>query len=297
MGQVQESGVDAVKIPTTLRVLVLRFFALRIVTPFTPFILSDCFFAPEIEKYGLRNLNPRSVDLSMSGSLPPLEDPIIFLQVNQIDAFCDEILGGITQPFILITGKWHLPGLQLGDSVRTILKNPHLKKWYSQNQIFDELPILPFPYGVKLSSAPHVWWRMRMQSALGLGRSGVFVPHVASHAHLEGFALEARIQLHDLMGPRIKLAPYLNKILRHKFVISPPGDRMDTYRHWECIALGAIPVSNLPPIFADLFGRQMLLTEALKDVAALASVNNEYPPLPARATVAYWRNLVHTTAR
>lgn len=272
-----------------LRSLVLRFLARQIVTPFTPYVLSDAFLASEVDKYGLRGLNPRSINLSESSDWPAGKCPIVFVQINQLDVFADQILPKIPGSFILITGKWHLPGLELNDSVQVILGNAHLKRWYSQNQIYEDVPIVPFPYGVKLSSPPQVYWRMRLKKAFGWGRSGVFVPHVASHAHLSGPALQARAQLADVMGPRLKLTSYLDQILRHRYVVSPPGDRMDTYRHWESVALGAIPVSNLPPPLSGLFGAGMFQTDSFSAVTAIGFTAPGCVPLPELATVAHWR--------
>lgn len=274
-----------------LRTMFLRFFARRVVTPFTPYVLSDAFLASEVDKYGLRGLNPRSINLAQSGQWPAGDCPIIFVQVNQLDTFATQILPRIPGTFILITGKWHLPGLELSDSVNMILENPHLKRWYSQNQIYDNVPIDPFPYGVKLSSAPHVYWRMRFQKWLGLGRSGVFVPHVASHPHLDGPALAARSELAGVMGPRLSLSKYLNQILRHKYVVSPPGDRMDTYRHWESVALGAIPVSNLPAPLSGLFGAGMWQTDSFSAVSDRGFATPGCAPRPELATVPYWREI------
>jgi hypothetical protein len=278
-----------------LRTMFLRFFASRVVTPFTPYVVSDAFLASEVDKYGLRGLNPRSINLAESSEWPASECPIVFVQLNQVDTFAQQILPRIPGSFILVTGKWHLPGFELGDSVDVILANPHLKRWYSQNQIYENVPILPFPYGVKLSSAAHVYWRMRLQQVLGLGRSGVFVPHVASHAHLEGPALQARGELAEMMGPRLKLTPYLNRILRHKYVVSPPGDRKDTYRHWESVALGAIPVSNLPPPLSLLFGTGMFQTASFSAVTSAGFTAPGCAPRPQLATVAYWRKRLNAT--
>lgn len=280
-----------------LRIAALRFFAHRLVTPFTPYVLSDGFLASEVDKYGLRGLNPRSIDVSGAGAWPVVECPVIFVQVNQLDTFVEEVLPRVNRDFILITGKWHLPGLGISKSVDLILTNPYLRKWFSQNQIYDTLPILPFPYGVKLSSAPHVYWRMRLHKILGRGRSGIFFPHVASHPHLSGLALEARSQLAGRMGPRLKLATYLNKILRHRYVISPPGDRMDTYRHWESVALGAIPVSNLPPSFSCLFGNGLLQTNTFAKLGDLDGLDSGSKPRPELALVEYWRRIVQLEAK
>jgi len=275
-----------------LRIFAWRFFALQVVTPFTPFVLSDAYFSPEIEKYGLQKLNPKSINLAKTRKMPSLKNPVIFVQVDQLATFCSTILGDIFQPFTLITGKWHLPPLQEDGYTQEILENPFLTEWYSQNQVYSNLPILPFPYGVELTSAPHIWWRMRLRGIFGLGRSGVFVPHVRIHRHLAGSALQTRQELHSLASPRLPLAPYLGKILRHRFVISPPGDRLDTYRHWECVALGAVPVSNLPHIFSELFGDGMIFVDSLADFVRSNPKLIRPAPNARLASVRYWRDRV-----
>lgn len=271
-----------------LRTAFLRFFALRVVTTFSPYVLSDAFLAREVEEYGLRRLNPRSINLAESSDWPTVECPIVFVQVDQLESFADQI-SKAPGPFILITGKEHLPGLTLSHTVESILANPHLRCWYSQNQIYEKVPILPFPYGVNLRSAPHVYWRMRLQKVLGLGRSGVFLSQVTCHFGLEGPALAARSELADVMGPRLSLPKYLNKILRHSYVVSPPGDRMDTYRHWESVALGAIPVSNLPLPLSGLFGEGMFQTDSFSAVVTNGFSAPDCGPRPELATVKFWR--------
>lgn len=266
----------------------IRFSALRVVTPFTPYVISNAFLASEVEEHGLRRLNPRSIDLAESSDWPTGECPIVFVQVDQLESFVDRI-SEAPGPFILITGKWGLPGLTLSHNVDSILANPHLVRWYSQNQIYENVPILPFPYGVNLTSAPNVYWRMRLQKVLGLGRSGVFLSQVTCHPHLEGPALEARGELADVMGPRLSLPKYLNKILGHSYVASPPGDRMDTYRHWESVALGAVPVSNLPLPLSGLFGECMVRTDSFSALVTNSFSATGGVSRPELATVEFWR--------
>lgn len=274
------------------RLAVWSFCARRIVTPFLPYILSDAFLASEVDKYGLRGLNRGSINLQEPASWPAGECPVVFVQVDQLEEFASEILPQISASFVLLTGKWQLPGLELTAAVELILKNPFLKRWYSQNQIHAHLPIFPLPYGVELSATPHVYWRMKLQKILGWARSGLFIPNFRIHPHLHGPALEARRDLAAVMAPRLRLADYLNEILKHQAVISPAGDRCDTYRHWESVALGAIPVSNLPEIFSGLFGETMLLVSNFRDLEGLNEDLTRCKPKPELALVRYWRRQV-----
>lgn len=47
----------------------------------------------------------------------------------------------------------------------------------------------------------------------------------------------------------------MQETAQHKFVVSPWGDMLDCYRHWESLLVGSIPIvqaSSLTPIFEDL---------------------------------------------
>lgn len=59
--------------------------------------------------------------------------------------------------------------------------------------------------------------------------------------------------------PSLRPQAYYDEIISSQFLLSPRGDRPDTYRHWEAIGLGAIPISNINrSCFGSLFGQNML---------------------------------------
>lgn len=95
-----------------------------LVTPFTGFLLSDFFYSEEVEFHNLRWLNPKSKHMKYLKQRK-LESPVrIFCQVDQIEQFEKKYLDSVKVPFVLITGKWHLPGFTISDSVFKILRNP-----------------------------------------------------------------------------------------------------------------------------------------------------------------------------
>ena len=55
---------------------------------------------------------------------------------------------------------------------------------------------------------------------------------------------------------------FLTNILNSKFVISTSGDRDDCYRHYECIWLNAIPISNINGGYKDIFEENMIYSNA-----------------------------------
>lgn len=266
----------------------IREAAHHVATPFMGFVLSDYYLSEEIDELGLGFLNPRSRRLSHRIATRIRPSSSIYCQVDQLEVFADRHLPRLRGPFVLITGKWHLPALDMSPACQTILASRLLIAWYSQNQVYD-VPIRPFPYGVNLATAPAIVERIRRPRSK---ERRIFVPFATMHPHLTGIARTTRLALTSSMSPALPLPEYLDAIASSRFVISPPGDRPDTYRHWEAIALGAVPVSVLADPFRDLFGDALLFSDDLTLQAHGAIDESAAQPNPALATVQHWRTLV-----
>lgn len=235
-----------------------------LVTPFSGFILSSFYLSSEIQQSGLNYLNPRSRDLD-AGARPDIDGQVIYVQVDQLEEFLRNIMPTIRREIILITGKWHLPSLRESKVVETISKSTLVRRWYSQNQVFKSLPVLPFPFGVELSTAPLV--HRLMSEVPQIKATEVLVPHVRIHPHFSAEIRALRGALVPIMGRELKVKDYLMQIAGSKFVVSPPGDRPDTYRHWESIALGAKPVGMLDFPLRDLFGDSFVSIDGFDNIS------------------------------
>ena len=235
-----------------------------LVTPFSGFILSDFFLSPEVADGGFSFLNPASQNL-LTGARPLAERTVIYVQSDFIEVFAQEVLPTIGRAFFLITGKWHLPTLTLTKAADVLLSSPKVITWYSQNQVDSSVPILPFPFGVEPTTAPLV--RRLMRGSFIRKDTEVLVPHARVHPHFSPEVREIRSGLAPIMEPEMPVRDYLRRIRQSRFVVSPPGDRPDTYRHWESIALGAVPVAMLRGPLRDLFGRSMVSLDDFRDIS------------------------------
>jgi len=76
----------------------------------------------------------------------------------------------------------------------------------------------------------------------------------------------------------ISAESFYETIAMTKFVISPIGDRDDCYRHYECIGLGAIPVSNVGITYRELFTDNMLYydIDIIADIVKTNKINASY---------------------
>jgi len=272
----------------------IKFAASRVVTPLAGFILSDFYLSNEVDSRDLTFLNRRSRRLN--GSQNPVTGGIVYVQVDQIDEFAERYLPVMARDFVLVTSKWHLPGLAKTRAVQEILRSPHFLIWYSTNQVFPALGIRPFPFGISHEAAWQVWRRMVLPR-LARRRSGILIPHATQHPHLSGRPLAIRKSLAPMMEPQVPLPSYLAALGRSLYVISPPGDRPDTYRHWEVLAMGATPVCVSEPFLQDLLGRHAVFCDDLLDACQGRIELGKTRPAPSLATLAYWKARIKRETR
>lgn len=245
----------------------LQRLANRFITPFTPFVLSDWYISNEIDGRCLRFLNPQSRRFTSQNLDLVNPGQVVFVQIDQLDLF-ESLLPGLGPEIVLITGKWQLPGFEDSEVVRRILASGKVSTWWSQNQVFKDLPIRGFPYGLDLFSLHQVERLIVSKELVEFGRRKLLaVPNVRIHDHLSGRALEVRQLLVPHMSKPLPLRAYLNEMGGHQFILSPRGDRPDTYRNYEAIAVGAIPVTDLPESYGEVLARSMICVDSLVDIA------------------------------
>lgn len=288
------------KVVRRLRLKVKRvlayIFSRLIVTPYMGFIFSTHFLSDDIIEGNLSYLNKKSRNLrseildECGGKL------VIFVQTNLLDEFVENYLNKICTEFILITGRDHWSKLRLDISMKRILQHPKLRVWYSQNLTISCLPIKHFPYGVNLYSTAKLF-TIRNTTVKRHRRLEIHVPFFTVHKkndpiwqpEIEAAMLE-RERIEHLMAPQKRYCDYAKDLLKSKFIISPAGDRPDTYRHWEILYLGGIPISNLPGNFEELFGNSMCLVpnyQSIEDLNLGGSTSNRQI-----ASVKYWQRIV-----
>lgn len=268
----------------------------HLVTPMTPFLLSDYFLSDEVEKKGLRFVNRRSKPLRRTLPQNIADASVIYVSSSELDIFISQHLPRIKSRFILITGKMTSPAPPEPNQAGEILNNPYLIEWFAQNLEDSSLGIRPFPYGVAFWNSPNVLSAQQKNKHSVRGDS-IYVPHSAIHSHLVDPALRIRTALKPLMAKPQRHQDYLRELSQHRFVISPPGDRPDTFRHWECVAMGAIPVSELPNTFQDLFGDSIVLVDNLVAKANGPIESERIESNRELATVDYWRAVLDATKR
>ena len=276
---------------TNLRKLTAFYASRKVVTPYTGFILSTHFLSEDIEEGNLRYLNVFSKNIKFT-NFEDSTPKVIYLQTNQLSEFILNYLDRINSEFTLITGRDHWSKLEYSADMYRILSNPNLRSWFSQNMILKELPIKHFPYGVNLNNAFRILLKKKLIGKYQRSDQ-ICIPFCTVHEKNDEkwqpdilAAMTARKSISMRMNRQKKYSEYLDDLLKHKLIVSPVGDRPDTYRHWEILALGGIPISNLPANFKDLFATHAYI---VKDFKQLTSLDHLYYPNPDIASVNYWR--------
>ena len=95
-------------------------------------------------------------------------------------------------------------------------------------------------------------------------------------------------------GEKLPYETYLKNIAQSEFVISTGGDREDCHRHYECIGLGAIPVSNISTVYKDIFGDNMIFSTPEQMIRMLETKQLPHynPPNKDILTLSYWKNKI-----
>ena len=265
----------------------LRLSARRIVTPFAPLIVCDYYLSTEVDSLGLQWLNRKARNLRLV-KVTKVSPLVFFCQADEVAEFISRVLPQISGAFVLITGKWELPAIQEEDFRDEILSHPQFAAWYTQNQIFSKNRVNPFPYGVRLENAPLVAW-MSLRRKRAKIASPVLVPYCKEHLHLSPEVAADRRLVSEFMSEKKPLQAYLEDVLTHRYVVSPAGDRPDTYRHWECILLGSYPVSNQREALFPLFGKDMIYVSSLEDAISGSFRHSIPPPNYRLGLVSDWR--------
>jgi len=210
----------------------MDFLLRHIITPLAPFYLCDHY----IGDIGERSL-PAANNVLVNNNVETLkEKDILFVQSHFMEQFLTEFLPKISCRFILMTGQWNPPTEQ----VHGLLRDPRIFRWFSQNPVIEHPKYIPFPTGIEESSLLHYVEALLQNKTRE--KTVTFLPAVISE-----------------MSSREERYKTLSEA---RFVQCLTGEQGgDTSRHWECIGLGAIPVSTMDRLYRPLFGEEVVYVD------------------------------------
>ena len=257
-----------------------------IINPFSPLLLCDLHYGQELDPPP--EVVTRSLTLDNVNATKPLD--IICVNSNDFDTFATSILPLISVHFILITSRWHLPQVKKCKLTDEVKGHPKIAHWFAQNPIYqNDDRYTGFPYGIL-----HLQLEAYAESLLAN-------QHTKKQVHVEHLTINNKTH-----SSRKRLSKYIEMsvheyyahIARAKYLLSPRGDRPDTYRHWEAIGLGTIPISNIDRhLYEPIFENDMIYAPdvdyMLNVYQNATSIASEYHvPNKNRICSAYWARQV-----
>ena len=127
-----------------------------IITPLAPYFMCDHYISTEIHggpKYVNYSLHLKANDLIRNKNYDTIKQyDIIQVQVDYFDFFYEQLLPFLKSKnikIILLTSQWHIPQITRSEKTDTLLKDPSIHLWISQNPIYMNNPkYIGIPYGI-----------------------------------------------------------------------------------------------------------------------------------------------------
>lgn len=275
------------------------------VTPLAPYFIADHYIATELihgnRKYVGCDFRPSARDFLANQDVSGIASgDIVQVQVDLLAWFVAAVLPLLRRDgkrITLLTSQWWMPAVERSDLTDSLLRDPSIALWISQNPIYESSDsYMAFPYGLLHLTLPAYVSALKANTAVPRIRRIINLPTTV-HPHLPHDHIRRRYnRLGKESGPEMPYEQYLDAIRKSCFAISTEGDRPDTYRHYECIGLGAIPVSTLPSTYAAIFGDSMLIRDAegLLDALDRPETLPQYHTPDSRIiSLPYWKERIH----
>lgn len=191
------------------------------------------------------------------------DNDVIFIDSKYFSFFSNNILDNINKKVILVTGRELLPQVNLSIGSEKVLNHSNIKIWFAQNPIYhNSKKYVAIPYGLKSCALKNYAHALHTNSCI---KQYNFVSNLPVGVHRPLHKDHIRKKYTELgygIGPKLHKNQFYQELAKSKWVISTTGDREDCYRHYECIGLGAMPISNVSDQYKNIFGSNMIYANA-----------------------------------
>lgn len=152
---------------------------------------------------------------------------------------------------------------------------------FTSNSRLDDERMTNLPLGIRVENVLH-FETMRRQESKARDRllygnfsvssrvwSGIYGPKHIRHRLARQFTDAPWVELdisEEARTSTAELLAYYETSMRHKFALAPEGVGIDTYRHWESLYLGTIPIVRRNPTMAPFEGLPILFTDDYSEI-------------------------------
>ncbi len=182
---------------------------------------------------------------------------IIFCKTDFIDSLFNYI-NISSRKYILIT---HMSDYPI-NSGRFFRAPNCIKKWFGQNVTFTNNNLIPLPLGIenhqggsKGKFTNHQWLEDNIDDLRKEAKKEILYCHWNPQNNLSRDKIVSQLRIKNevfYQSERLRYEDYCIGISKHKYIICPPGNGVDTHRVWESIYMGCIPIVLRHRIFNSM---------------------------------------------
>lgn len=202
---------------------------------------------------------------------------VIFVKTDYLTEFFTSRHKAISCPYIIIThnSDYSTPADPTNGNFTSYLDSPILGHWYGLNMVTQHPKLSGIPIGI----ANYYWAHGKHDQLTGIARKALasdwasrpikIYMNVSPQTNPKRQAIVAAISklsnhsdwVVKVVGPRANWSVYLDDVVNSQYVVSPPGNGVDTHRAWEAIYLGAIPILLSGPLDYLFEGMPVLIVQ------------------------------------
>lgn len=169
---------------------------------------------------------------------------IVFVATHFLEEFFLEMARRISVDFVLISHNSDA----VVDAAELALKSDNVRCWYAQNNTCEHADVVPIPIGLENLHHYHAGIptdfrrnaRARTNSKNRILCS--FTISTNRDERFEAYKVASTLGCADVFDGRQAQGDYLSRLSTYRFVLSPPGNGLDTHRTWEAMYLGVVPI-------------------------------------------------------
>lgn len=247
-------------------------------------------------------------DAGPHGNMTFRAGDVVFCKIDEVLRFFEQ-LRLTRKRIVLVTGEGDLPC----DEFRQKFLPANVMQWFAKNVTESHPRTTAYPLGL---GSPRSGATLRAEEISGLRAAGMprdrwlyvnFRPDTNPAVRQPPFEF---FRDHPGAGDWITFQPpsergsnrkFAEALVRHRFVLCPPGNGVDTHRMWEALLAGAIPVVLRSLVMEPFSELPILFVDDLRDVTKglLEAALQKYPPPPAippLMTSEFWRERIREAA-
>ena len=232
---------------------------MNIINPFSMYLMCNHYIGSEMNRISTK-MSFYKNNLLNTNNVSIIRDyDLLLVESSYFDIFIVNFLPRINKKIILLTGQWEWPQVYKSEKTDYVLNHPNILLWISQNPIYQDHPkYMPFPYGICHYNLINYAEQLLLENNKTKG---------IEYLPINNGTNPCRSKLPNLEA--MKSEEFYKKMGEAEFLLSPIGDRDDCYRHYECIGLGTIPISNIGETYKPIFNENMYYCDIDKMVTIL----------------------------